>query len=103
MLQHGSTLDQPYTKWKKGKHILHISIYMKYLEAESRLVVLRSGSGCIEGKWQGADCKPQCFFRWWANVLKYVVMDAQLCECTKTHCIAHFKIVYVMVCEFHFF
>lgn len=56
MLQHGSTLDQPYTKWKKGKHILHISIYMKYLEAESRLVVLRSGSGCIEGKWQGADC-----------------------------------------------
>ena len=30
-------------------------------------------------------------------------MDAQLCECTKTHCIAHFKIVYVMVCEFHFF
>lgn len=105
MLQHGSTLDQPYAKWKKGKHILHISIYMKYLEAESRLVVLRTGSGCVEGKWQGADCKWKlhCFFRWWENVLKYVVMDAQLCECTKTHCIVHFKIVYVMVCEFHFF
>lgn len=101
MLQAGSTLDQPYAM-KKGKHILHISIYMKYLGAESRLVVLRTGSG-VEGKWQGAGLQMEAalLFQVMRKCSQICGYGRQLCECT--HCIVLILKLYVMVCEFHFF